>query len=233
MPILGLTLVSLVSARAGLQHSHPKRDLSVSGSFSGWSYAGCYTDTPASRGLSLAGYNDDAMTEAKCIQYCDQKGYSHAATEYSRECYCGYDIQSPSTLAADSDCNYACGGDANQACGGSGYMTVFTNGQSAPAENPGPDGWQSLGCYTDSVSSRTLSNFYPPSDGITFVYSCTTICSQNGFKYAGVEYGRECYCGNDILAPGAPASSGCDMACTGNSHELCGGANRMNLYQAV
>lgn len=230
--LLGVTL-SVVSARPNIHHSHSQRDLTPAGSFSGWSYAGCYTDTPASRGLSSAGYNDDAMTDAKCIQFCDQRGYGRAGVEFGKECFCGYDVQSPSTLSSDSNCNYPCPGDSSEPCGGYGYMNVFSNGVSGPTEAPGPAGWKSLGCYTDSVSSRTLATNLSPSDGIVFVESCTNLCQQQGFQYAGVEYGRECYCGNQILAPGAPASSGCNMACTGNSKELCGGASRMNLYQAT
>lgn len=33
-----------------------------------------------------------------------------------------------------------------------------------------------------------------------------------------------------IDGEGAPATSGCDMACQGNSSMLCGGPNRLNLY---
>lgn len=228
---MGLTLVSLVSARAGLKHSHPVRDLQPAGSFSGWNYVGCYTDSPASRGLSMGGYNDDEMTNAKCIQYCDQHGYGRAGVEYWRECYCGYEVDAPSTLADDSNCNDPCPGDSSEPCGGAGYMNVFSNGVSPPATDPGANGWQSLGCYSDDVSSRTLATNMSPSNQIVTAYSCYTMCQQNGYSYAGVEYARECYCGNEILSPGTPESSGCDMACTGDSSTLCGGPNRLNLYQ--
>lgn len=233
MPLVGLTLVSLVSARAGLKHVHPARDLTPAGSFSGWNYVGCYTDSPAARGLNMGGYNDDQMTDAKCIEYCDQAGYGRAGVEYWRECYCGYEVDAPSTLANDSNCNFPCPGNSDEPCGGSGYMNVFSNGVAPPAEAPGPSGWEALGCYTDNVSARTLTTNVSPSDEIVTVYSCTTLCSQQGFQYAGVEYARECYCGNEISNGGAPASSGCDMACTGDHTEICGGANRLNLYQTT
>lgn len=233
MPALGLTLVSLVSARAGLKHVHPARDLTPAGPFSGWSYVGCYTDSVSSRGLQGGYYTDSQMTDAKCIEYCDQAGYSRAGVEYWQECYCGYEVDAPSTLVDDSYCSYACPGDSSEPCGAAGYMNVFSNGVAPATEAPGPDGWQSLGCYTDDVSSRTLGTNMSPSDEIVTVISCTQLCGNAGYEYAGVEYGRECYCGNSILAPGSPASSGCNMACTGDRSELCGGPNRLNLYQTT
>lgn len=57
------------------------------------------------------------------------------------------------------------------------------------------------------------------------------------YKYAGVEYGRECWCGNVLsvagtgLTPGANVSnSECALKCPGNSSEFCGERARMSLY---
>ncbi|KAL8771823.1 MAG: hypothetical protein Q9209_002761 [Squamulea sp. 1 TL-2023] len=55
---------------------------------------------------------------------------------------------------------------------------------------------------------------------------CTTACKSRNFQYAGLEYAQECWCGNTISAPGAPAASGCDKPCRGNATEYCGGSNR-------
>lgn len=41
-------------------------------------------------------------------------------------------------------------------------------------------------------------------------------------------------CGNAIVNGGSPApdgSAGCNMACNGNSAEICGGPNRLDVYQ--
>lgn len=47
----------------------------------------------------------------------------------------------------------------------------------------------------------------------------------------GVEYARECYCGNSFAAGStqAPATD-CSMACTGNKFEYCGAGNRLSVY---
>lgn len=51
-----------------------------------------------------------------------------------------------------------------------------------------------------------------------------------------MEYSNECYCGNTIF-PGSvvqassdPQVNNCNMPCTGNQTEYCGGADRLNLY---
>lgn len=233
LPILGLTLVTSTYAHS-LKHSHFRRDLQVSNGLpEKWTYSGCYTDSTSARGLNSYSTATDDMTEVKCIEICDQKGYSYAGVEYSRECYCGYAIQSTSVKATESSCNTACAGDSSAPCGGPDRLSIFTNGSPAPVENPGVDDYTSLSCYTDSQTARTLSEFEPTSDNIVFVRSCVDTCLQKGFLYAGVEYGEECYCGNTIQNSNTPTSpSACNMPCTGNKTELCGGSNAINLYKA-
>lgn len=224
--------MSLISLTSAAPQSPARRDLQVSSGIpSSWSYSGCFTDKVSSRTLPLASYADDAMTESKCIGFCDQKGYSFAGVEYGRECWCGYEIGSGSSQVAESDCSFPCAGGSSEPCGAGDRLNIFTNGQAPAVENPGVNGYTSLGCYTDSQTARTLSTYEPTSDGIVFVRSCTQICANNGFSYAGVEYGQECYCGNEILngASSAPASD-CNMPCSGNRTETCGGSARINLY---
>lgn len=58
---------------------------------------------------------------------------------------------------------------------------------------------------------------------------CASVCSS--YSYFGVEYGRECYCGNDLNEGSieAPASD-CSFPCPGKLTETCGAGNRLNLY---
>lgn len=78
------------------------------------------------------------------------------------------------------------------------------------------------------------------------IAGCTTACKTKNFLYAGLEYAQECCrsnpassflnslavgCGNAFLNGGAPTTSGCTMACKGNTTEYCGGSLRLNVYQ--
>ncbi|OXV07564.1 hypothetical protein Egran_04670, partial [Elaphomyces granulatus] len=112
-----------------------------------------------------------------------------------------------------------------------GYVDLAP--RAGPLTDPVPPGWLSLGCYTDS-SARTLSTRILATVGDSAaltVATCTTACGASAYSYAGVERGGECYCGSGIFNGGAPATSGCTMACNGNATEFCGGSWRLNLYQ--
>ncbi|KAJ5889305.1 exo-beta-1-3-glucanase [Penicillium tannophilum] len=96
--------------------------------------------------------------------------------------------------------------------------------------------WSFLGCYTDNVSGRSLAEGIPAPGGATnmTVQNCQAGCQALGFTLAGLEYADECYCGNTVQNGGGLASdgnTGCNMACSGNSAETCGGPNRLDMYQ--
>lgn len=95
--------------------------------------------------------------------------------------------------------------------------------------DPTATGWVSLGCYTDSVAARSL----PVILGVPDLTNakCQAACKVAGYTLAGTEYAAECFCGNEILNSGAPAASGCNMPCNGDASEMCGGPDRMNLWE--
>ncbi|KAF1913818.1 hypothetical protein BDU57DRAFT_531674 [Ampelomyces quisqualis] len=57
------------------------------------------------------------------------------------------------------------------------------------------------------------------------------------YKYFGLEFGRDCRCGNKFQWGGVDGSYAmrpegqCDKTCNGDSTERCGGANRIDLWQ--
>ena len=66
------------------------------------------------------------------------------------------------------------------------------------------------------------------------VLTCANLCQSKGYRYAGVEYGDECYCGTGF-APGgaAPALADpaeCNMRCAGSYYYTCGGPWRMQIF---
>ncbi|KAI9673516.1 MAG: hypothetical protein M1829_004023 [Trizodia sp. TS-e1964] len=90
--------------------------------------------------------------------------------------------------------------------------------------------WSYSGCYTDPSVPRALSfDTQLPQDGMT-VELCIATCKANGYRYAGLEYYFQCFCGESINGPPAPQSE-CNYACTGNSAETCGGFDRVSIYQ--
>ncbi|KDB24565.1 hypothetical protein H109_03533 [Trichophyton interdigitale MR816] len=98
------------------------------------------------------------------------------------------------------------------------------------------DTWTYLGCYTDQVGARTLSQvgYTLGGPGNMTVANCQNGCASQGYSFAGVEYSSECWCDNQLRNGGGPAPDGeamCSMPCNGNPEEKCGGPGRLNLYQ--
>jgi hypothetical protein len=80
-----------------------------------------------------------------------------------------------------------------------------------------------MGCYRDSRTSRALQGTWQSTKTNT-ISSCQQWCFNQNYKYAGMEYGEECYCGNSIASSSSSIDgSNCQMACSGNSREMCGG----------
>jgi hypothetical protein len=97
------------------------------------------------------------------------------------------------------------------------------------------DDFLSLGCYTEGDSGRSLDYSQWNNLNISAMTTerCLTACGAKGFPFAGTEFGRECYCGV-VLGNGTVSadSSQCATPCTGNSTQVCGGADRLSLYVA-
>ncbi|PNS16603.1 WSC domain-containing protein 2 [Sphaceloma murrayae] len=97
-------------------------------------------------------------------------------------------------------------------------------------------GWAYQGCALDNVGARTLtgySNVYSTDQATTSVDTCMKKCQ--GSQYMGLEYGKQCFCGNSIPADRVPQSSQlgqCNMPCAGNSSQICGGGSQLSLYKA-
>lgn len=209
----------------------------VSGSLpSGWSAASpqCIQEVSgrALTGSSIAG---SSMTISTCLSFCESGGFQYAGLEFGSECYCGSALVNGASLSQPSgQCNMPCAADSSSSCGGPNAIQLYSNPSLAKAAAPVVvvNGYSSSGCIQE-VSGRALTGLRVDYTDMT-IDKCTTACKNAGFKYAGVEYGQECYCG-DSLVNGASTSltSGqCYMDCPGNSLQKCGGPNAIQLYTA-
>ncbi|KAI0263983.1 WSC domain-containing protein [Gloeopeniophorella convolvens] len=62
------------------------------------------------------------------------------------------------------------------------------------------------------------------------VEACIDFCTPSGFVFAGVEFAAQ-FCDYALQPPGTQVDpSQCNIPCTGNSTEICGGPLRMSLY---
>ncbi|KAK2017628.1 WSC domain-containing protein [Colletotrichum eremochloae] len=197
-----------------------------------WSYRGCHTDTAATRVLAGDSTSGDDMSQEKCIAFCDGRGYSVAGVEWGRECFCGYAVPKTAFKAPEEQCSKPCAGKREEVCGEGGRINIFWNGDAAPGILAQSGDYNSIGCYSDNPASRALTSGIGLSGGVR-VSDCTTACASQGYEYAGVEFGRECFCGSSIQNGAKPiAADSCNMPCTGDKTQYCGGAGAINMYKS-
>ena len=223
---------------------------------SGFAYQGCYSEATNTRALSAKQTAASTMTVEICAAFCT--GYTFMGVEYSQECFCGNTIGSGS-VNAGSGCSMLCGGSSSEYCGGSNRLNLYQANATAitptsssssstatvtsttvasttsatstptPVIVPGNTNFTYAHCYIDSPGSRVLPYEVLAADNMTVEY-CLSNCYQ--YAFAALEYGRECWCGNQLAAGAAQAAkeTECGMTCPGNSTQLCGSGNRLSLY---
>lgn len=131
----------------------------------------------------------------------------------------------------------ACAGDATSICGGPNRLSLYGTSATPPTVTPYPHegtatATNPLGCYTETTGVRALSGASAFSETEMTVEACGTYCLNSGFTWFGVEYGAECYCGNGLSVESNPADdTDCNMACSGAATEICGGSNRLSVFQ--
>lgn len=59
---------------------------------------------------------------------------------------------------------------------------------------------------------------------------CETYCSGLGYSYFGLQYGIECWCGDEDTDVTQWGTAVCDMECSGDSTQTCGGRYAFDAY---
>jgi hypothetical protein len=63
------------------------------------------------------------------------------------------------------------------------------------------------------------------------IEKCIQYCYIKSFRYAGVQFGYQCFCGNNEARKfGIMPETDCNQACDGNFYQICGASNRNSIY---
>ncbi|GLI60841.1 hypothetical protein VaNZ11_003049 [Volvox africanus] len=96
--------------------------------------------------------------------------------------------------------------------------------------SPTDDGMY-LGCYPDT-SYHLLPDLYDASATEMTISRCRTLAQLNGSLYFGLKGGDECFGGSEtsrLMGPMADSAE-CNLSCSGNSSEICGGSETLSVY---
>jgi len=191
-----------------------------------------------------------------CAQYCYENNFRVAGVEFGQECFCGQELLNPE-IAALSDCNQACAGDSTLACGAPNRVGVYLGVERPDVLRPEllvgtnlMNRYISYGCYSDSYDSRSLTGYSYTSNNMTasacayvvclcktrttiLTNTCRATCYSKNFKYAGLELGNQCFCGQTLPADAEVDPSHCDTPCAGDPAYSCGGGLRLDVYKSL
>ncbi|KAL5019700.1 hypothetical protein ScPMuIL_002592 [Solemya velum] len=173
---------------------------------------GCFKDTQ-DRDLKGLMITIDHNTPEFCNRVCLGLGFRYAGVQYGKECFCGESFGAYGAVP-DTDCNKPCTGDGSLTCGGTWAQNIYDV--------------LYIGCYIDK-SSRDLEPDWTTTNDNTPV-SCIKHCAENGYIFAGVQYAKQCFCGNSYSAHGKAPESECDYPCPADASLTCGGYWRQNIY---
>ncbi|KAF2434894.1 WSC-domain-containing protein [Tothia fuscella] len=206
-----------------------------------WQYVGCSNDSSsASRVLNaVVTKNATGMTVETCQAYCFGKGYKYAGLELGTECYCdSYMLNNPVINKGSwtqGMCYYQCSGDKLTYCGGQARVDLYVNTKLPqlpfPKTQSASGKYVHKGCMAE-ITGRILRNASTTGDTMT-PDVCAKFCLGRRFKWFGVEYGRECYCGDRVVNQTIADPGDCNILCAGNrgnTQTYCGGASRANVY---
>jgi Glyoxal oxidase N-terminus/WSC domain len=205
----------------------------------GFAYKGCYIDGAQGRILTHQQPDSPSNTVDGCISTCQGLGYGVAGMEYASQCFCDNFLYNGAALTADTDCNMPCSGKASQMCGAGGRMSIYSNATLTVYQPPSvqktnlPGNWQYQGCLNDLANPRSLKYLLDLPTNNT-AGNCLSQCSKFGYGAGGMEYGRECWCGDEAsvksLGRTFAPDTDCNMPCPGNASTLCGSGDRLSYY---
>ena len=203
-----------------------------------WSYQGCYTEGTNARALASNAVVASNMSAEYCASIA-AGNYLYFGVEFGSECYMGNAFSAGAVVSTvNSDCATTCSGNSTEICGGASRLTVYkANAAIAPVMPSvvaGNKEFKYYNCVNELSNARALGNLLQASDDMT-IEKCLGLAT--GTKYAGVEYGRECWADSTLnsAATNATTAQGasvpaCGMTCGGSKGEYCGDQNRLTVY---
>lgn len=187
-------------------------------------YIGCFIDQNDMHDLDgiyvPLGTKNPADSHGKCKGFCHE--YSYFGLQNGGECRCGNQFGLYGKVD-DKHCNMSCQSQPSNMCGGPGYNSVFL---------PVNVKVKFLGCYQDSKSDRDLTGKISLGKDRS-PKRCSQFCDGEGYKYFGLQYGGECFCGDFYGKHGKISDSQCDFPCKDDDGEKCGGVQTNSVYEIL
>ncbi len=112
-------------------------------------------------------------------------------------------------------------------------VIAVSSALSASAQAPAA---RDVGCHSDNPNADPLGTRGRDLDGAAFknpsmtVKKCLGLCSDQGFKFAGLQNGSWCFCG-DSYGRYKAGSASCTVKCAGDRKQVCGGEGANKVWE--
>lgn len=186
-------------------------------------YKGCYRDA-GKRDLTKYLFRNAYNNIKLCVDGCKLKGYKFAGVQAGYQCFCG-DEFGLYEKRPERECRYKCGGNRFEKCGGSWRNSIYATGVVKKEPNYGK---AYLGCFKDT-GRRDLDGATSYTTKLT-IQMCIAECKNKGFRFAGMQVGLYCFCGNRFGRYGKVNHRWCNSSCRGNHRQKCGGSWKNSIY---
>ncbi|OLN93917.1 WSC domain-containing protein-like protein 4 [Colletotrichum chlorophyti] len=203
--------------------------------FKPFTYAGCWAEhgSNGENVLDFRPLDQTDMTVEKCVASCKGNRYRYAGLTYYGVCYCSQTVNS--AALPEESCSWNCKANETQTCGGPGAYSVYQDPTFPSSTGVTIKDFESIGCWTDLPGTgRTIAERQNeiPFDSLT-PDKCLQACADDGYAFAGLEYGGECYCGVVIGNYSTQTTTDkCSSLCTGDGSDTCGGPNAVEIFVA-
>lgn len=192
---------------------------SSAGSTNPASWVGCYKDDE-SRALPVQLMAGGA-TPASCIAAAKARGFAYAGVQFGGACFGGQTLGY--AKQDDTQCTQPCSAAPGEKCGGAWLNGVHATGLAPAAQPP----LQYVGCFTDKPA-RALPVVLSQSGATK--ESCVASARARGLRYAGVQYGSQCFGGNTAGYVKESNDALCNAKCADGSLNRCGGEWHNSIF---
>eukprot|EP01064_Diplonema_japonicum_P020620 TRINITY_DN3021_c4_g1_i2.p1 TRINITY_DN3021_c4_g1~~TRINITY_DN3021_c4_g1_i2.p1 ORF type:complete len:680 (+),score=221.43 TRINITY_DN3021_c4_g1_i2:98-2137(+) len=193
-------------------------------------HLGCFKAEPMF--LTEQAGKGTAETPAECVSTCTDMEYDYAGLLEGKECWCGHGTEK-SVKTATAECDMQCSGDSGERCGGRSRLSLYSLQGTVEEEEEKKKQEATpllrVGCFKEKETAKVL-NRLAYSSGSNTAEECVSACLWNGFQYAGVEAGEECWCGDGVAGAERTATTECDLPCPGDESQWCGDGHRSLVF---
>lgn len=194
---------------------------------SGWSTAGCVTESSNQRLLQGFAFHSKSNTPMMCLNECAKRGFTIAGTEYGDECYCAHELSGNGGVTVpDKYCYMPCPGGKGDNCGAAWHLSMYTYNVTV----------SDLYCKTSPTPAVSLSTSTPlpvPTTPTTTLSTVTpTPTSTTGWAALGcaVDSGGRPLTGFSQANIADLTPESCQKTCTGRGFAYAGVENGDECY---